>query len=442
MAEAIPPPPLPDDRTLLELLDASYQASLVKEEGRPVRFSILWVPVEGTTATEKEASDLRDEPTPDFPYKRYPHVDLKLVVEFEAGRPFSSSELVRLSPATDPWNTYIIVLDGGMLDGASDWTSKYSGSMLTIAGLYGVGETAPMSRRDEAALGGPIPNDLLISVWGSGWLTVGRLGQVFVTLREGTVRPMWGSFFGTIDKLLDRTFMGVVAEARAYVAETVSAITGEHVQKSVTPTSRDLTTLLRRLVHQVVVHGHGGMIVLVDDKVRAVEACMAQVAVKYPCNADPMWDFILRLSVLREDGRRHWLAWTDRQARPSERLSDRAEIDQLRLWITESLRFLGRLTQVDGCVILTNRMRLLGFGAEVRVTKSEEGVEVMFVDGAGRSRVALLESFGTRHRSAYRICRATGATVIVVSQDGGVRIVRREGTRVLFFEDVLEGRFL
>lgn len=169
---------------------------------------------------------------------------------------------------------------------------------------------------------------------------------------------------------------------------------------------------------------------------------MAQVAVKYPSNADPMWDFILRLSVLQEDGRRHWLAWTDRKVRPSEKLSDRAEIDQLRIRITETLRFLGRLTQVDGCVILTDRMRLLGFGAEVLVTDSEEGVEVLFVDGRGRSRVALLESFGTRHRSAYRICRATGAAVIVVSQDGGVRIVRREGTRVLFFENVLEGRFL
>jgi DNA integrity scanning protein DisA with diadenylate cyclase activity len=40
-----------------------------------------------------------------------------------------------------------------------------------------------------------------------------------------------------------------------------------------------------------------------------------------------------------------------------------------------------------------------------------------------------------RHRSAYRLAGALpGSLAIVVSQDGGVRIVRKKGGRVTFWE--------
>jgi hypothetical protein len=78
-----------------------------------------------------------------------------------------------------------------------------------------------------------------------------------------------------------------------------------------------------------------------------------------------------------------------------------------------------RLGMVDGAILLTDRLRLLGFGAEVRVQAAVQNVRRS--DGSHSS----VEAFGTRHRSAFRFCLAYPAGIAVVcSQDGGVRLVR------------------
>lgn len=45
---------------------------------------------------------------------------------------------------------------------------------------------------------------------------------------------------------------------------------------------------------------------------------------------------------------------------------------------------------------------------------------------------------GTRHRAAYRLCQAApDYLVIVVSQDGSIKYVRRQEERVVFWEQLL-----
>src|SRR6185295_2406861 len=68
-----------------------------------------------------------------------------------------------------------------------------------------------------------------------------------------------------------------------------------------------------------------------------------------------------------------------------------------------------RATSVDGCVVLTRKLQLLGFGGEIRVPTEHSLDEDRHT--------------GTRHRSAARFCKKfPGAIALVVSQDGQVSI--------------------
>ncbi len=48
------------------------------------------------------------------------------------------------------------------------------------------------------------------------------------------------------------------------------------------------------------------------------------------------------------------------------------------------------------------------------------------------------DSGGTRHRAAYRLCQAeAGCQAIVVSQDGGIRLVRQRMGQVVFWNQLI-----
>jgi DNA integrity scanning protein DisA with diadenylate cyclase activity len=51
-----------------------------------------------------------------------------------------------------------------------------------------------------------------------------------------------------------------------------------------------------------------------------------------------------------------------------------------------------------------------------------------------------VESFGTRHRSAFRFCSSLEDSIaFVLSQDGGVKAVKRHGKDVLMWPDINTG---
>jgi hypothetical protein len=94
-----------------------------------------------------------------------------------------------------------------------------------------------------------------------------------------------------------------------------------------------------------------------------------------------------------------------------------------------------RLSAVDGALIISSDLRVLGFGAEIvldasrpvtayEVTgHSQRGAEWPAVDS---------ESFGMRHRSALRcVAVADETAAFVVSQDGMVSFFWKHGGRVL-----------
>ncbi len=95
----------------------------------------------------------------------------------------------------------------------------------------------------------------------------------------------------------------------------------------------------------------------------------------------------------------------------------------------DAMRTVVQLSAVDGCVVLSSRMQLLGFAAEVNVNTEEHLPEAVLIKLNPPQPVEIvpvnLARFGTRHRSAARVCSKLGARVFVVSQDGAIRAFER-----------------
>jgi hypothetical protein len=105
-----------------------------------------------------------------------------------------------------------------------------------------------------------------------------------------------------------------------------------------------------------------------------------------------------------------------------------AEIEQS---IFELSRLVASLAAADGAVLLTKKLEIVGFGAEVSAELPSPPTVWRAFDVEGRERSCdRTENVGTRHRAAYRFVQNhPGGLAIVISQDGAVRFVvcRPEG---------------
>lgn len=96
---------------------------------------------------------------------------------------------------------------------------------------------------------------------------------------------------------------------------------------------------------------------------------------------------------------------------------------------------------VDGAVVMNKRMEVVGFGGEI-VGELPDVPRVMHaLDPEGVEREEeTTDRVGTRHRSVYRLCSGVPeAVAIVVSQDGGVRLVAHKDGRVTYWDQLGTG---
>lgn len=107
--------------------------------------------------------------------------------------------------------------------------------------------------------------------------------------------------------------------------------------------------------------------------------------------------------------------WADYVASRDERL---AELDE---GIFEMAHLLADLSVADGAVVLTKRLNILGFGAEISGALPEVPEVTRALDAEAReTEPEAATDVGTRHRSVYRLSGALPEAMgLVVSQDGG-----------------------
>jgi hypothetical protein len=398
---------LPDPAALEHLLSIAYQASLLQEEDRPVRFRLF-------------VGDPSRLPAGVGP----PHG--LHCLRFKQPRRYDEHEIRRLAPAAKFTRALIGV--------------RSVGADFEIWGMLQSGPRWLQSARGGRPLPSPVPSDaVVVRAVGPGRLAV-ALGEVILAeLRGGQLQSATMDVFES--NWLSSRFVRLRTEL---VTEHAAAMDGQQVA----PLNHDVTRkiaqqMVKRLIATMRDAHHGGTLLLVPRE-RAAGLVSDGGAIRLKSaftDEEPRRRYrTLILAVMRE------LALAGAHLDPASwpvgwdayRASTLPGIVSLDEAILEMSQLLAALGEVDGAVLLTDSFEVLGFGGEIVGTLPEirSVRRALDIESATWQEVPI-DGVGTRHRSAYRLCaREPAAVAIVVSHDGGVQFVADRDGATTYWEHV------
>jgi DisA bacterial checkpoint controller nucleotide-binding len=400
--------PLPDEGTVEALISACYQASLLREEERAVTFRVILCDPERLPPNEGP---------PDGIHR----------LEFPELRRFDIQELRRLSPAADYYRSLIgiCVSEEGAL---KIWGLVHSGPRWLREGQGG---------RDAPP---PLPRALVLRVHGTGRIAVDLGQKTLCKLDEGRIsdvsmdvfRSRWlPDSFAPVRQELAEIHEGLRDQARkkgqvwARLDNDITRVIGQHTIKRITSAVRD--------------SHHGGTLVIVPPDLADDIMEGHYVSLKYGfVDAEPRRRFrTLIVDVMSELALSHAgtpardpVGWDDYEA------SSDAALSLLDEAIFEVAHLIVGLTAVDGAVVMTQRFEMLGFGGEISgdLPAAETVARALDLE-ADETIEEPTDGVGTRHRSAYRLCKALGNVIaVVISQDGNVRFIKRKNGAVTYWD--------
>lgn len=380
--------PLPEHAVLTQFLSIIYQASLLQEEARPVECHAVLATVAQVAASGRPTS---------------PHV-----LAFGAPRPWNEQEIRRLSPAVARPTTLLAV-------------QQTAASELVLWGLLVTATPWDQLPDGPPPAPGEVPPVLVVHVQGPGTLTCYCGATRVLTLRAGRID---GHGFLQFPLAWSRGRFGEMEATNAHFDPAefeLIALLGVHVQ--------------RRAVARVRAGGHGGLLVFVPPgAVGELLAPGGLLRPKYPTpgpGGEGRCAQLIRavLARQRELGDRSW-AYYQQAPDPGLRALATA-LDQF-------ADLLADLMAVDGALVLTQNLDVVGFGVEIRAAHValDQVYRALDLEGA-HVQAEPADQGGTRHRAAYRLCQAAPACLAVaVSQDGGVQLVHHDAGRIIFWSQL------
>jgi hypothetical protein len=395
---------LPEKRVFDELIDVSYHASFMTEEGRPIVFRVALI------GADRPVSPQRDEPLPLEPIERY---------LLGKAVPFTEGELRRLAPVADPRRIIIAV------------EPTDEGSKLQIYGLIDVGMALYEMARHERISGVASPEVLVVSSTRPGELLIARGDRPVLRLRGGKIET-------PADRVLFRGHVG------RFFAEASDELIREACRRAeVARRGRDdgrdfahLEFIESILLHTAELH-HGGALLFVPEGVTDDDQRLtAAVSIKYRLPSNRPREALLESMAVRLQ---HNATHARLLREVTVRRADLEDLDGLD-WnqrnyedtARDAVRFIASLTAVDGAVVLTDQLRIIGFGAEVRVSS---GTDTIYVAGEAEGEHVSptpFTGFGTRHRSSFRFVEGMEpAVAFILSQDGGIKAAMMVDDRVV-----------
>ena len=412
--EAMPDAPVLMDAAHLErVLTVAYQASLLRDEDRPIRVRIV-------VAQPEEFDPLAGPPGGLQP------------LLFGESVPYTPEELRRLAIAAK-YHRALIGIHPGEGGRFRIWGMVQSGpGWLQVAqGGRGPAPTPP-------------PSSLVVRVLGPGRIAVGRGLSTLAELRAGVV----GS--PGMDLFRSRWLPARFSETRAELA-LLHAEARAHAEASgerwadLKPDVIGLVSqaMVRRFLAAMVSAHHGGTVILLPTESAAqIVGGAGPLRLKYAFeDGEPRRRYRrLILGLMRaiaRAGGMEGVASVDRETYATLRGE---ELSSLRDAIFEMSQLIAALSEVDGAVVMTKRFEILGFGAEILgdLPDVHHVARALGLEAEDRVTEPLIAD-GTRHRSAYRLCsRVPDALALVVSQDGGVRFVAKHEGEVTFWDHAVE----
>ena len=388
---------------LARVLSVAYQASLLHEEGRPVTCRIGLCP----------PADL--DPDVLAPYGFH-------VSNLCRSRPFEEQEIRRLSPAATFYRTLMAVT----------WSER---SGFQIAALINTGEWSRDLHTDLPGMIHSIPEWLIIHIRGPGNLVVHLGSERLTTLMAGRIEDQVYNVFST--SWMQRHLQVAVADEPRCLA------LAQNSDLTFRPDLREVfdVSFFRRVIRVIRDRRLGGTLVigprtLSDRLLEPGGALRAKYRVEvdrsstgYQSLLENLYE---RLIVLARNKAEKSVGW-------HEFLKWNEEIPYS--FSTEYLDVAGWLADmaaVDGCLLLDPQFAVLAYGVEIQVPGIENEIVYRALDlEASVTIPESAEHAGTRHRTAYRLCRDFPEYLaVVVSQDGAVRFIANHRDQVTYWSQL------
>lgn len=391
----------PTQEQIEEVCEILYAASLLKEEGRVVRARVMIAPPGAFAQTEEPEDGIH-------------------VVRFANAHRFSAHEIKRLSPAASFYHSIVAI-----------WPDKGKGFFI-----WGVINTGPRWLNMVAGGRKPPGTEIdypIMHVRDPGWLL---FYHNYRLLAEWRGREFHGP---RLDVFLSPLLRARFAHMRqSLVAEVMDCCLPSSLSFD---SYADLTFLIsqqfvKRIINLVRSAGHGGSVVILPDGNVGMDAANRWIDCKYSARPD---DAALRYRRLLQAILRRVGQLCPENASPEEawhlfRNSKDPELDRLEEAYFELARFFSDLMQVDGVLVLDQRVGVIGFGGEIRVDSNVFQVgQAHDLEGTQITNWNV-QNDGTRHRSVYRLCSVEPSIIgFVISQDSHVRMIANVEGSVTFW---------
>ncbi len=403
---------LPDRSVLEQVISTCYQASLMREEERPVLFRLI----------------IRDHHL--FPPDDGPPTGLHRL-QFAKMRPFTEYELYRLAPAADFYRALIGVAVGpdnrvqiwGIVHSGTRWMQPIRGGTKAVP---------------------PLPSSPVIYVRGPGRIAVGIGPEIIASLNCGQISCPSVDIFSA--PWLAESFASVRSEIEE-MHEAARSRAKKPWAKLDPKFGRIITQqVVRRIISLIRSSHHGGMLVYLPTEMsRDISVMNRYISLKYRFREEePRQRFrTLILRIMNTFAELHGesensakvVGWREYVNSRSEAI---ALLDEA---IFDLAHFIAALSAIDGAVVMTKRQELLGFGGVISGDSEEAETITRALDIEGRfTQQEFIEEVGTRHRAAYRLCHELrDALAVVISQDGDARLVKWHNGSVTYWDEAATG---
>lgn len=397
-------PHLPNSRQLRDVIEIAYQASMETDESRPVRFTLCATPV-----IESVPRHLQDGSVESW--------------VFDSDRPFTVQELRRLASATDA-------------SSAAIWIqfSDQPNSLLAIHGLLNIGSSWTAARNASAYHYESLPNALTIQVTAPGRVRVYQGQFLIAALQSGAFVPI-----GSVSVMDLLGVYPLVEQGLHIIRPRIRRPKKEQLREWADFEWTAYVNIVLNIINSIQSLEHGGALVLTNESPSLSDLDL--VKAKYAMSSEQnhlQESFIAFINL--------WHRYRDACCRLEESrtpLPARVEllgyhVQSAQTRLAEKCDFVASLSGTDGALILRPDLSVEGFGAEIRLDKSNPVIVHRVTGPMPNDRTPLdSEQFGMRHRSAMRLCSVAPQTaVFVASQDGGVSLVWNDNGVVCFRQNI------
>ena len=391
----------PTREQLREICDVLYSASLLKEEGRVVRARVIIAPPDAFTSSDGPPDGVH-------------------AIPFTVSHALTANEIKRLSPAASFFHSVVAI-----------WPDAKRGIRI-----WGILNTGPRWLNIVAGGRKPAGEEIhhpIIHVRDPGWLL---FYQGYALVAEWRGREFHGPRMDVFQsRLLSERFarhrQGLVEELVAGCLPCTLAV------ESYAELSRLISLqFVKRVVTLVRTSGHGGTLIFLPDDEEGMEVANNWIDCKYsaiPGDSGLRFRRLLQ-SIIRRVGELCGPDSSVEDAWEVFRNSTDHELDRLEEAFFELARLFSDLMQVDGALILDKRVRLIGFGGEIRVDRNVLQVGQAHDLEGHHITPWNVQNDGTRHRSVYRLCSVEPEAIgVVISQDSHVRLIANVDDSVVFW---------